>query len=298
VRSAPTTLSAAEISRFHDEGYLIVRRAFSPDDALAMQHEWWSELSEAHGIRRDDRATWRPILGDLKRAKHSPIQQRIATPRVRGVIDDLLGAGNWRPPRDWGRALVTFPQPGAWDVPTELWHWDSPCGWHRDALNALFVVSFVGSVAARSGGALLLSGSPRLLMRQEAALASDEWQGDAATRRDLFHRSHPWLMALAGKAPSPPDRIASFMEVETEIDGVPVRVVELTGEPGDMVFCHPTIVHCGGPNCGAQPRFMRIRQQVMTHTGRTLLSRSMHPRSGAIDVGRPPPRSDRSSPRH
>jgi ectoine hydroxylase-related dioxygenase (phytanoyl-CoA dioxygenase family) len=67
-------------------------------------------------------------------------------------------------------------------------------------------------------------------------------------------------MALTGKAPSPPDRIAAFMEAGTEIDGVPVRVVELTGEPGDMVFCHPTIVHCASPNHGAQPRFMRIAQ--------------------------------------
>jgi hypothetical protein len=277
VHPAPTTLSAAELTRFQDDGYLIVSHAFSPDDARAMQHEWWSELAEIHGVRRDDRSTWRPILGDLKRAKLSPLQRAIATVRVRGVIDDLLGAGNWRQPRDWGRALVTFPQTGAWDVPTELWHWDSPCGWHRDALNALFVVSFVGSVAPRSGGALILSGSPRLLMRQEAALTPGEREGDAATRRELFHRSHPWLMALTGKAPSPADRIAAFMDVETEIEGVAARVVELTGEPGDMVFCHPTIVHCAAPNRGAQPRFMRIKQQLTTHAGREFLNRSMHP---------------------
>lgn len=276
MRSAPTTLSAAEIQGFHDNGYLVVRGAFSPDDAHTMQDEWWGELAEAHGVRREDRSTWRPILGDLKRAKQSPIQQKIATARVRGVIDDLLSSGNWRPPRDWGRALVTFSEPGYWDVPTELWHWDSPCGWHRDALNALFVVSFVGSVAPRSGGTLLLSGSPRLLMRQEAALTPEERRGDAAARRDLFHRSHPWLMALTGKAPSPADRIAAFMDVETEIDGVPVRVVELTGEPGDMVFCHPAIAHCVAPNRGAQPRFMRIKQQLTTHAGREFLNRAMH----------------------
>jgi hypothetical protein len=283
VRSAPTTLSPttlspAEIEGFHDDGYLVVRGAFSPDDAQAMQDEWWSELAEAHGVRRDDRATWRPILGDLKRAKQSPIQQRIATAHVRGVVDDLLGAGNWRPPRDWGRALVTFPEPGAWDVPTGLWHWDSPCGWHRDALNALFVVSFVGAVAPCSGGTLLLSGSPRLLMRQDAVLTPEERRSNAATHRDLFDRSHPWLMALTGKAPSPADRIAAFMDAGTEIDGVPIRVVELTGEPGDMVFCHPAIVHCGAPNRGAQPRFMRIRQQLMTHAGQAFLNRAMHPR--------------------
>ena len=46
-------------------------------------------------------------------------------------------------------------------------------------------------------------------------------------------------MALTGKAPSPADRIAAFMEGETMVDGVPLRVVELTGEPGDMVSAIP-----------------------------------------------------------
>ena len=58
---------------------------------------------------------------------------------------------------------------------------------------------------------------------------------------------------------------------ETIVEGVPLRVVELTGEPGDMVFCHPLIVHCAAPNRGARPRFMRIKQQFLTLEGRRLL---------------------------
>jgi len=54
------------------------------------------------------------------------------------------------------------------------------------------------------------------------------------------------------------------------VDGVPLRVVELTGEPGDMVFCHPVMVHCAAPNRGTRPRFMRIKTQVRTHEGRAL----------------------------
>jgi len=50
------------------------------------------------------------------------------------------------------------------------------------------------------------------------------------------------------------------MDRETIVDGVPLRVVELTGEPRDMVFCHPVMVHCAGPNRGTWPRFMRIKQ--------------------------------------
>ncbi|WP_293380492.1 phytanoyl-CoA dioxygenase family protein [Phenylobacterium sp.] len=277
-----TPLSPDEVRTFRDGGYLILRGAFAQEDALAMQDEWWAELAETHAILRDDPGTWRPIPGDLKRAKASPLQQAILTPRVRGVMDDLLGPGEWRRPADWGRTLATFPQPDArperWDVPTGLWHWDSPTAWHRDALNGLFVVSFIGTVAPRGGGTLILSGSHRLLARQDAGLAAEVRDTNGRARRKLFEGSHPWLAALTGLAPSPADRIAAFMGAGAEIDGVPVRVVELTGEPGDMVVCHPTLVHCGAPNHGAQPRFMRIRQQLMTHEGRRRLSGAMHPR--------------------
>jgi len=267
----PTTLSLAEIDCFHTDGFVIVRGAFSPSDARAMQDAWWAELAQVHGIARENRETWRSILGDLKQAKTSALQHAIATPRVKGVIDDLLGEGAWAPPREWGRVLTTFPEPGPWDVPTGLWHWDSPVDWHLKTLNALFVVSLIGAVAPRAGGTLVLSGSPRLLARHEATEGPMMRKGEYAARRESFYRSHPWLMALTGNAPSPADRIAAFMQEGAEIDGVRARVVELTGEPGDMVFCHPTIAHCVAPNRGVEPRFMRIKQQLMTRRGQALL---------------------------
>jgi hypothetical protein len=97
-------LTSSDIQRFERDGYLVVRQAFSPADGLAMERQWWRELADAHGIRRDDRSTWRQIRGDLKAAKRDPIQARILTERVRGVLDDLLGEAAWAPPRDWGRA--------------------------------------------------------------------------------------------------------------------------------------------------------------------------------------------------
>ncbi len=275
-----TTLTSADIQRFERDGYVVVRQAFSRADGLAMERRWWRELEDTHGIRRDDRSSWRQIVGDLKAAKRDPVQARILTGRVRGVFDDLLGKAAWSPPRDWGRSLVTFPEPGAWEVPARLWHWDNPCELHLDHPRALFVVSFIGPVAPRSGGTLVLSGSPRLLIQQERRMPADERRGLGVMRRERFHRFHPWLMALTGLAPSPADRTAAFMDGETIVEGVPLRVVELTGEPGDMVFCHPVMVHCVAPNRGARPRFMRIKTQVLTREGRDeLRSRMQRPRS-------------------
>ena len=75
-------------------------------------------------------------------------------------------------------------------------------------------------------------------------------------------------MALTGQAPSPADRIAAFMDRETTVEGINLRVMELTGEPGDMVFCHLVMVHCAVPNRGARPRSMRIKTQALTREGR------------------------------
>ena len=277
--SPSRTLTSSDIQRFEHDGYVVVKEAFARADALAMQERWWSELEAVHDIRREDRSSWRPIPGDLKGAKHDPIQARILTRQVRGVLDDLLGEGAWAPPKDWGRPIVTFPEPGPWEPPSHFWHWDTPWELYLDRPKGLFVVSFIGSVAPRSGGTLVLCGSPRLLTRQERGIPADQRRGSATKPWDRFHRSHPWLMALTGKAPSPADRVAAFMDRETVVDGVPLRVVELTGEPGDMVFCHPAMVHCGAPNRGERPRFMRIKQQFLTHEGSELLRRMGHPSS-------------------
>ena len=120
MRPHPHVLSPAEIGQFHRDGFVVVRHAFSRVDAAAMEQSWWVELETVHGIRREDRSTWQQPVGDLKRAKRDALQGKILTRRVRGVIDDLLGEGTWPVPRDFGRTLVTFREPGIWDVPKIL----------------------------------------------------------------------------------------------------------------------------------------------------------------------------------
>jgi hypothetical protein len=54
-----------------------------------------------------------------------------------------------------------------------------------------------------------------------------------------------------------PTRNDRFTE-EADIDGLPVRVVELTGEPGDVVLAHMLTAHCIAPNTADRPRLMCI----------------------------------------
>jgi hypothetical protein len=50
------------------------------------------------------------------------------------------------------------------------------------------------------------------------------------------------------------------MRERHEVRGVPVRAVELTGQPGDATLCHPLILHVGAPNRLQTPRFMRSQR--------------------------------------
>jgi hypothetical protein len=111
------------------------------------------------------------------------------------------------------------------------------------------------------------------LIQQKRQLPASQRRGSIATLRDRVSPLSPLPHGLTGQAPSPADRIAAFMDRETTVDGVPLRVAELTGEPGDMVVCHPVMVHCVAPNRCTRPRFMRIKTEVLTHEGRELRNR-------------------------
>lgn len=119
---------------------------------------------------------------------------------------------------------------------------------HRylESVDELMLFTFYSSVGPRGGGTLLLSGSPRLVARYITASA-------AAGTPDGLVQWHPWLAELMGRAPL----TATLMESAGNVHGVPVRIVELTGEPGDAVLCHPVMLHAVSANCSSLPRIMR-----------------------------------------
>lgn len=250
-------LSAGDLESFREHGFVRVREAFPRELALALQDEIWAELAAEHGIRRDDPGTWRPLPRSPKRAKHSPLNDGLVTARFTGAISALLGHDGWKRPATWGGFNVSFPDaPGArWDMPTQTWHWDGP-----PAGAGLVIFSFYGNVPPGGGGTLVVDGSHRLIESYYASLSPTDRARPHRFHRKSFSRWDPWLEALTGQAGEPvEDRIATFMERTTDVRGVPCRVIELTGEPGDAVFCNLRILHCVAPNTSEQPRFMRVK---------------------------------------
>lgn len=255
--SHPTALSPEEVDSFRETGHVRVREAFSPEIAGALREVIWHELESEHGIRADDPTTWRPPPRSPRRAKEHPLNEQAASPRFRGAIDDLLGQGTWKEPGGWGGFLLTFPdgKPEPWDVVHDTWHWDGD-----PASHGLLIFSFYGTVRPGGGGTLILSGSPRLITSFYASLTPAERRLRHKLHRKLFCAWDPWLEELTGRRSTPGlDRVEHFMAAPTTVRGIPAQVVELTGEPGDAVFCSPGMLHAASPNRSHEPRLMRVK---------------------------------------
>lgn len=172
------------------------------------------------------------------------------TKDVTGAVDQLLD-DDWDPPTHCGSLLVTFPDSTTWQIPRRIWHADTHFAHQPEPLFGVKTYGFISPVVAGQGGTCVISGSHHLVdhfARENLATVR------ALRHLPVFMKSHPWLVDLQ-RGPELPDRSLRLMS-PTEINGHEVRVVELTGKPGDVVLTHPWTLHCIGPNAGESPRMM------------------------------------------
>ncbi len=254
-RTLPSVLSPAEIEQFRSRGFVCLESAFSPELAVAMQDVIWDELLEDHAIERGDRSTWRQPPHSPRRAKHHPLSEQLAGERFQGAVSQLLGHDGWERPGNWGGFVVPFPEETeqANDVPADTWHWDG-----SPTAEGLLIFSYFSSVRSGSGGTHVLAGSHRLIADFYASLSPEDLAKPHKHHRKLFARCDPWLEVLNGKQ-HVEDRVAFLKDKESEVRGVPCQVVELTGEPGDAVFCNLGLLHATAPNRSDSPRFQRVK---------------------------------------
>lgn len=237
-----------QLEEFARDGMLRVPGAFGVGDAARVREGVWRELGELYGMRADDRSTWEPHRPTrLKVSKRDPAADVILGPVLRGVLDQLLG--EWVEPSHQGQVLVTLPTGEPWVVPHRLWHTDVGFDLPRDELVAVKVWALLADVEAGGGGTPQVLGSHRVIRKQ---LESAE-EPDLKTFKDEVLGSHEWFRQLT-KA----DREVDPM-VEANVDGIPVRVVELTGNAGDVFITHPWVLHSIAPNARDTPRMMRSR---------------------------------------
>ena len=149
-------------------------------------------------------------------------------------------------PNRWGAILVTFPRErGTWTVPDRVWHADFPFDLPPDPLPGAKMFALISDVEPRIGGTLVAAGSHRVVGRFVGGV-EPAMRGNTRRTRLALLASHPWLRALTSPEDRE-DRVGRFMESSATIDGMKVRVVELTGRAGDVVLAHPWLLHCAAP---------------------------------------------------
>jgi hypothetical protein len=247
-------------AELEERGHVRLPGAFARSAVEAVAERVWSQLEAERGVRRDDPGSWDVPAAwvGLKVLKQEAVYRSLRSPALCAAIDDLMGAGRWRMPRNWGGFLVTFPdcRHEQWSIPSAGWHVDFHYTYEPGTPFGLRVFTFLSEVGPRGGGTLVVSGSQRLVERFVGSMTPAQREEGYAALKKRFNSSHPWLAALTSGESADTERVRDFMERTHEIDGVPVRVEQLCGAPGDVVLAHPWILHTSSPNAGSGPRFM------------------------------------------
>ena len=249
-------------AEFEERGFVRLRGAFSAEAARAMEERTWDSLGRRFGVCPNDPSTWTVPLGlGLQPLRKHAVFRALGGDATFGALDELLGPDRWVRPKHWGQLLVSFPAPGAeaWTVPARLWHTDFPYAIPADRLCGVLLFSFISRVPDGHGGTAVVAGSPRVIrgfLEERPHLKRLKMK---VARRALLD-SDPWFRALLDETEAPGERIDRFVHEEGRVRDVPVRVVELTGEPGVVILGHPWLLHAPAPNCGDHPRFMSVQR--------------------------------------
>ncbi|HXX47294.1 MAG TPA: phytanoyl-CoA dioxygenase family protein [Myxococcota bacterium] len=187
-------------------------------------------------------------------------------PRVMGAVDDLLGSGRWELPKAAGQVLfASAPTPGArWDVPHSVWHLDYSAPGSARTLPGVQLFVCLDRVAPRAGGTVVIAGVHRAIdgIRRRAG---DAWPGRSKDVRRELHRASRWFRDLCSTRPGE-DRVGRFMAGAGDQVCESLRVVELTGEPGDVHVVHPWSIHAPAPSCGDRPR-LALSERIRAREG-------------------------------
>jgi ectoine hydroxylase-related dioxygenase (phytanoyl-CoA dioxygenase family) len=223
-----------------------------------MRDRVWLEITRRHGIERDDRTTWHgESPTGLKGCKRHWAFKATMSARVAEALDQLLGEGRWEPPKHYGQVLVTLPNTSEWRVPHRLWHADFL--FIRTTPGLRFAVkhwALLDDVAPGGGGTPQIAGSHVITERYLREHTDEDTEYKWV--RDRVMRSHPWLKALATPN-NDPGRNARFMGDDVDVDGLPARVVELTGSAGDVFLTHQWVFHTTAANASDRPRMMQTK---------------------------------------
>lgn len=223
---APTSLTPDQTDEFVQRGFLVVSDCFSRDAAQEITDRAFIRL----GYEKNDPATWE------KARVHMPSLTSFDcadfAPKAWAAICDLLGgADRIQTPYRWSDALIVNFSDGAakpWQAPSA-----AVGGWHKDGdffrhyldspEQGLLVLVLWSDINSQGGGTFVAPDSIACVAR--------------------FFAAHP-----EGVLPND----IPFRQLIQECS----EFVEVTGKVGDVVLCHPFLLHTSSQNLSGVPRFL------------------------------------------
>ena len=253
-------LTAQQRRAFADDGLMKIPEAIPAELALSMAARIGEYLATEESIQRNAGQAWlaeRPA--GLRTLTKAGVFDAAAAEPVEQALAEIYGAGRYPRPKNGGRAAVTYKvSDEPWDVPADGWHVDSWPGPNGEDPEGVTVFTVLAPLRPFGGGTLVLAGSYRLLRANPPASMVGKHRLPGV-RRELAER-YPWLAELWGSASGTvPDRRRRYLAEGAVLDGVPLRVVEVTGEPGDAFVMRHDTFHTLSPNRLDQPRMMLVK---------------------------------------
>jgi ectoine hydroxylase-related dioxygenase (phytanoyl-CoA dioxygenase family) len=253
-----------------EQGLVKVTGLLDTDRLAAARDAVYARL-EQQGLWRDD--AWCAEGDDvparqkagLKGLSQSRLFTQLVTEPVVDAARSLIATGKVEQMTPRTQLLFTppggfMPPDGQWRVPHNIWHFDY-ARLSGAASPGVQLFTFVDRVGPRSGGTLVVAGSHRFL-NDRGVIGSKEG------KRVL--KKMPFFGDLMDKRYVDRER---FVDESEEVDGVSLRVVELTGEPGDAYFMDLRCMHSLGPNASARPRLMVTGRFMRADVAETIQER-------------------------
>jgi hypothetical protein len=98
-----------DVDSFARDGFVAVRQAVDADTVAACRELTWAALRR-HGVGREDRATWCPLVKGIGGLSGGPFVAAYMAPALTAAYDELIGPGRWKPSADMGETVsVRFP---------------------------------------------------------------------------------------------------------------------------------------------------------------------------------------------
>ncbi|MBT3603733.1 MAG: hypothetical protein HOE48_02370 [Candidatus Latescibacteria bacterium] len=250
-------LTEQQLADFEKLGVIRLPGAIAREDAEVMGEQMWNVLGQ-FGAQKEDRATWVEIKqSKFKKIIDAGAFNKIESATVCAALDELFGEGEWIKPDVWPSGILfNIPRDEQWDVPTGGWHIDSPVSLQTHPLHFLAYFTFLNTVKAGGGGTLIVTGSHHIV-RDIITQPDARPKIRSNDMKKILIRTEPWMQDLFSDAAFE-NRIEKFMTESISENGHALRVMELTGEPGDVFLMHPWLLHTSMSNINDTPRMMLL----------------------------------------